>query len=482
MKNRCNSFLLVSALLLSGHASAGSNPFTTNDNLIAPINSDNATLDVLNNDNSGILGDDFKEVVAVCDVRDDVSACTGNSYSDGTGTVTVNGSGDGNNVRFSSNNNASYVFEFKYIMQNSDSITRDGDVVVNASVIEVNSLADGNENGCNATNCTLREALTFAVNDNEESNIGFNPSLNGTITLNGSGLVIDSNDLSIVGPGPSKITVSGNNLFRVITIPFGTERFSMSGLTISNGQSPNAENGGGVLLENALQTSFENIRVINSTASGSGGGIYASSSNLTLINSEISNNSAGISGGGMGITGSFGSDVTIENTTISSNSSNNTGGGIYINSSFGQTSTLKFVTSAFNTSNSNIDNSIQGSGNVIIEASIFEPGLSIPNNSNSTNNSIIVNVYTGSLAGENNITPTAGVLNPALSRINNSGQFVHQFSASSLAYNHVDNTTGVASCGNQINTDQLGQNRPAFGTCDAGAFEYSGVIFTNNFE
>lgn len=474
--------VITPALLTTSVVLAGGAPFTENDNLTAAINSNNAMLDVLINDNSGIVGDDFKEIIAVCDVRSEIQNCMGNSYSDGVGTVSINGTGNANKVSFDSNNNETYTFEFKYIMQNSANISSAGDAVVNMAFIEVNALGDGAENGCNASNCTLREAMTFAVNDGESSTINFNSQLNGMINLN-SGLIVNSNDLSITGTGANKIKLSGNDLYRVITVPFGTERFSLSGLTISDGQTPNAGNGGGILIENALETRLENLRIINNSAVNNGGGIYAANAGLTLLNSEISNNSAGNNGGGFGITGGFGSDVTIENSTISSNQASTSGGGLYIDNSFGQTTTLKFVTTAFNSSNNGVDSIIQGGGNVIIEASVFEPGLSIPNSNNVTNNTIVQNT-SGSLFGSNNRSETGSILDPALVEINNTGLYGHKIDTNSLAYNHVDDMVGVASCGNQATSDQFGNSRPLDGACDAGAYEYNfnDVIFSSGFE
>jgi CSLREA domain-containing protein len=483
MKNIKHWLVCLLILGINDGVFAGGIPLTTDDsNLTTAINSNGALLDVLSNDDSGINGDNFKELTAVCAVSSSDMDCTGNSFTDGIGTVTVNGSGNANNALFDSNHNQSHTFEFKYKMRNSASNPGFGFATVTLSFIEVNNTNDAVNNNCDASACSLRAAIQLAAADGEPSDINFKRDMTGTIELN-SGLTINSNDLSIVGPGAAKLHISGNNLFRVLSIPVGTERFYMSGLTIKNGQTPNQGNGAGILIENALETRLENIRVINNSADNNGGGIYALNAGLKLINSEISNNTATNDGGGIGVVGGFGSDVSIENTTISHNQANPLTGGLYINSSFGQNALLRFVTVAFNSQGST-DSQISGSGDVIIESSVFEPGLSITNSNNITNNSIFKNLSGSGIFGNNNLSETETILNPALVEINNSGLSGHKFEPTSLAYNHVDDAEGDSSCGIQITSDQFDNPRPTEGLCDAGAYEYRfiDVIFISGFE
>lgn len=483
VKNRLLTFCIFAHLLTQNVIAGDSIPLTNNDNLTAAINSNNIELDVLSNDNSGINNDNYKEVVAVCDIATTDMDCVTNTYTDGIATVSINGTGSDNNVLLLSNHTQSHVFEFKYMMQNNAINQSSGLVTVDLSFFSINSLEDNNSDGCLASSCNLREALLAAETDLEPSNIAFDRNINGTISLN-SGITINSNDLTINGPGANKISLSGNGQFRVITIPTGTERFSLSGITIKDGLVNNQENGGGILIENALETRLSNIRVVDNTAGNNGGGIYVQNSGLVLINSEISNNLTANNGGGIGIIGGFGSDVTIENSTISQNeSTNQTGSGIDINTSFGQTTTLRFITVAFNVRSNGVDSQITGTGNIIIDASVFEPGLAISNDNNVTNNSIFQNI-SGSIFGQNNRGETGAILNPNLVENNNSGLFGHTIDPDSLAYNHVDDMFGTANCGSLITSDQFGNSRPNEGACDAGAFEYIFIdeIFTSGFE
>ncbi|TDR19376.1 choice-of-anchor Q domain-containing protein [Marinicella litoralis] len=479
-----NPLLLTLLVVACPHeAFAGGVPFTSDDlNLESAINSNAVVLDLLGNDDSGINNDDYKEVIAVCDINSSDQDCTGNSYSDAIGSVSINGTGNNNNVVLTSDGNASALFQFKYVMQNSAFSTGTAVAEVALSYVEVNSLSDSGSGGCDSAECTLREAIVFAANDGEASLINFARDLNGTIVLSNQ-LTIDSIDLSIIGPGANSITVSGNDQNRVFMVPAGSERFFMSGLTISNGKTFVNDSGAGILIENATETRFENLRITDNDSIQDGGGLFISNAGFIMINSEISLNSANNNGGGIAISGGFGNEVIIENVTISNNQSSNFGDGLFINSSSGQNTLLRFVTAAFNFGGIT-DNHIAGAGNVTIESSVFDPGLSIPNSNNITNNSIFKNLSDGNIFGSNNLTDTDDLFLEPLAEINNSGFYGHSFDTNSLLYNHVDNMIGNAGCEVTVTSDQFGNPRPTDGQCDAGAYEYIYIdlIFTNGFE
>ncbi len=484
MKAKIDPPITLTCLLLLTHSQlqAGNAPFTTDDlNLESAINSNGTVLDVLSNDTSGISNDPFKEVIAVCDSASSDFDCVTTSYTSGNHTVSVNGTGADNNVLLFSDGSMSDTFAFKYVMQNSQNNTGSAQAGVATAFFEVNSLSDAGTSGCDSTECTLREAIDAAANDGEPSDIAFARDLSGTITTN-STLTIDSIDLSINGPGANNITISGDNSHRVLLVSSGSERFTLSGVTISDGMTGSGEQGGGIFIAQATETMLENIRVSNNESASNGGGIYAQGAGFTLRNSEVSHNIAGIAGGGVGLNGFFGNDVTIENVTISNNQSNNPGAGLAVVANSGQNVNLRFVTSAFNTGNT--DNRIGAQGNITIESSIFVPGLSIANDSNVTNNTIVQNLSGVALNGSNNLTNTGSLLLRALTEINNSGLHGHSFSTDSLAHNHVDDMVGNPGCGTVTLTDQFGTIRPTDGSCDAGAFEYIFIdqIFADNFE
>jgi CSLREA domain-containing protein len=204
-----------------------------------------------------------------------------------------------------------------------------GPVVSQAAVHKVvNSLADPGNGICDATQCTLREA----INDPGSTEITFAPGLTGTIRLappgaGGGRLDIDK-ALSITGPS-QRIVIRGrrpDNAFPVFRIgPGGT--VTLANLTIQNGGS-GIVNRGTVTLSNIV-------------AESSGTGVSSQFATLALINSFVINNSgvgvgvvhgtatlrhdriAGNSGGGISV---FNATVTLNNTTVARNSAENGGG------------------------------------------------------------------------------------------------------------------------------------------------------------
>jgi hypothetical protein len=96
-------------------------------------------------------------------------------------------------------------------------------------------------------------------------------------------------DLSIHGPGASRITVSGNNASRVFRISDGADA-TISGLTISNGST---DIGGGIYNFRTLELSNSTVSGNTATSGSSGGGIYSNSvGTMTLSNTIVARNSA----------------------------------------------------------------------------------------------------------------------------------------------------------------------------------------------
>ena len=223
-------FIHFIALVLTVPAWAGGIPLTNDDPSIeTAINSAAAVLDVLGNDDSG-TGNNFKEVIAVCASGTPDAMCTNNSYSDAIGSVSINGAGDDNNVLFTSDSSTAAVFQFKYVMQNSALNTGSAEVTATLNFIEVNALTDNGDQSCDGSECTLREAFTYAESDGMPTTVKFLRDLTGTITLTAP-LEVTSIDLSVIGPGPGQITVSGDDSHRVLLVPASSERFFLSGLS-----------------------------------------------------------------------------------------------------------------------------------------------------------------------------------------------------------------------------------------------------------
>ena len=228
----------------------------------------------------------------------------------------------------------------------------------------VNSLADTPDaapgNGiCADANgaCTLRAALNEADSLLGEETINF--SVTGTINLTGPLPFISS--VMIEGPGSSLLTVrrdTGGD-YRIFTV--GLVFSSISGLTISNGRTPDsvgdatAPSGGGILHSSGLLTLRDVVITGNATGNGGnsitsfggwggfGGGIF-SSGTLEMTDCVISNNTTGNGGNGTSFGGSGGrgagiyfapGTLTMNNVTITNNHTGTGGGPNSANTGFG---------------------------------------------------------------------------------------------------------------------------------------------------
>jgi CSLREA domain-containing protein len=172
-------------------------------------------------------------------------------------------------------------------------------------------------------------------------------SVTGTITLVNGQLVVND-DLDIIGPGASSLTISGNKASRVLQVEAG-KTLSLESLTVAGGRV-NGQNGGGI--RNLGTLFLENCVVADNAATGSRGGGIANEGTLEIYTSTLSGNSSS-SGGGVFSSGTlymFGSTLadnsafqggalatsssvvnavaTIDASTISANSADQ-GGGIF---------------------------------------------------------------------------------------------------------------------------------------------------------
>lgn len=204
---------------------------------------------------------------------------------------------------------------------------------VSAVTIPVTTTADGGPD--NPAPNSLRAALASAQDGDTIDATG----ISGTIVLApGSTLsaeLVIAKSVSILGPGPTVLTVDANLLSRVFHVTPG-HIVSISGLTITNGLaagvSPDGD-GGGLYNEQSV-VSLNNCRVVGNSAlgdpyydDGAGAGIFnegliSGTATLTLVNSVIADNSAADVGGGIfnsarGVGSS--ASVIVEHSTISGN-------------------------------------------------------------------------------------------------------------------------------------------------------------------
>jgi hypothetical protein len=175
-------------------------------------------------------------------------------------------------------------------------------------------------------------------------------AVEGLIRLTSGELVVDKN-LTIVGPGPARGGISGESMFRVLSVAPGAVA-EIRALTIENGQVGFGVRGGGILVDHATLTLRDAILLGNQADTGSG--IY-SNGTLTVVNTEFSfNGQSGAQGAGIYSIGAltvtdsrffnndaaygFGGAVHVESGTariIRSRFQNNradTGGAVYVSS------------------------------------------------------------------------------------------------------------------------------------------------------
>ncbi|BAP56680.1 polymorphic outer membrane protein [Thioploca ingrica] len=325
-------------------------------------------------------------------------------------------------------------------------------IIVNS--LEDTTLADGQ--------CTLREALNNANQDTagvgdciagSGDDVIDLTGLEGTITLSAQ-LEITSN-LILEGPGAEKLTLSGDDKYRVFWVNSSTP-VEIKGVTITRGS---AEYGGGIYNSGILT-------VINSTLSGnsaSGGGGIANSGALIIINSTLLRNSA-FSGGGVN---NIINRIVITNSTLSENSAKWVGGGIY-NQSIG-TNIITVTNSTLSGNSAKYGGGIKNYNfltltNTIIANSI-EGGDCDGFESEAIKNTLIED---GSCNPTWSGDPKLGIL------ANNGGPtFTHALLRGSPAIDAGDDTICAAEPVNGL--DQRGV--PRFGSsagnhCDIGAYEY----------
>jgi hypothetical protein len=126
-----------------------------------------------------------------------------------------------------------------------------------------------------------------------DTTIVFAPGLYGTITLKSALPITDS--VTIDGPGPDRLSVSGNDSGRVFEIAAG--QVAISGLTITDGREV-AGNGGGILIDAGATLNLDQVVMTSNRADadslgnyGSGGAIENDGS-LTVTDSTFKNNVA----------------------------------------------------------------------------------------------------------------------------------------------------------------------------------------------
>jgi hypothetical protein len=319
---------------------------------------------------------------------------------------------------------------------------------------------------------SLRAALGMAATGDT---INFSLTYPATITLTSGSLLVGT-DVTISGPGPAKLFISGGGNSTVFSLNGVTA--AISGVTVENASSGGFGGGidnygstltvsnstlsgnstilgigvGGGGIDNPLGAK---LMVINSTFSGNSapdgyGGAILNDGTLTVINSTFSGNSAVSAGAGGAIynTGS----ATVSFSTFSGNSGSY-GGGI-LNAA--GTLTLKSTLLAGQTSGVNCD---------LAGGTATSDGYNLSDDSSCT--------FLTATGDQNDVTKAATYLGPLANNGSSTTQTIALLTGST-AINAIP-VTPVNECtdafGNPVTTDQRGVLRPQGTGCDIGAYE-----------
>ncbi|MEH2276016.1 MAG: DUF4347 domain-containing protein [Nostoc sp.] len=327
----------------------------------------------------------------------------------------------------------------------------------------VNNTKDTDDGNANNGITTLREAINLANATPGDDTITFGGVFSDTtpdvITLTSGQLTI-TDDVTILGTGASKLTVSGKNASTIFEISGLATDAIIDGLAIASGSikvnrnsilslanisvSDNtAESGisnsgilgltntsvfgntqGGIYNGGTLSLTNSSIRgntggsgifndgssgktgtlsLTNSSISGntanSGGGIYNQGGTLRLTNSTVSGNSAKFGGGIFnGDDGSyFSGSATLTNSTISGNTALEDGGAIYNGNAYVGNNELTIISTTINHNTADSDGNGTGNG-----GGIFNNAGYISSSNVKVSNTIIAGNFDNSTSGDIN--------------------------------------------------------------------------------
>jgi hemolysin type calcium-binding protein len=179
---------------------------------------------------------------------------------------------------------------------------------------------------------SLRQAILDANATPGADRVLFQSTLTGQITLGSELLVSDATQ--VLGPGPDKLTVSGNNnsgIFEVDLTAAPNTPVTISGLKLTGG----ADIGGSAITNKYANLTVANAVISQNTADFEGGGIFNRDGVLTVRSSTVSGNSAQFTAGGIRHLAATAGSLTIEASTITGNSvgPSGEGGGIFFSGS-----------------------------------------------------------------------------------------------------------------------------------------------------
>jgi hypothetical protein len=371
-----------------------------------------------------------------------------------------------------------------------------------ANTWTVTSLADDGTAG------TLRSAIGSSASGDA---ILFAPGLTGTIALNHTlGVLSINHDLTISGPGPASLAVSGadgsGSKVGVFAIcPGGctaAPNVTVSGLTIENGTGLNGRGGG--IFNNGGNLTVSNCTVSGNYADAGGGGIYNTAGTLTVANSTVSGNvgngggianyyggtvtvtnstlANNVGGQGGGIWNISNSNMTVINSTLAGNHAGSYGGGIWIYQPNGR-GVVALVNDTLwdNSAGSSTD----GGGVYALYGVVTVKGTIIGHDSSTTGNNCSIQDGVRTSAGYNlssdvtcgfftqvgDMRSTDPQLDPNGLQNNGGATQTIALASGSPAIDAITPDACTDLAGNPVATDQRGVPRPQGEGCDIGAFE-----------
>ncbi len=238
-------------------------------------------------------------------------------------------------------------------------------IVFARATLTVTKVADTDDGVCDA-DCSLREAMTVAESNPDETTIIFDVPDLSTITLGGTALPTVTTQIVIDGSTAVSLSVSGDYASSVFIVEY-PGYLSVEQLTILEGDT--LDLGGGIFNIGGDLT-LNKVNMFANHAGDSGGAIASFGGNISISDSYFIYNSAYFDGGGMLIVSADSYEMThthmisnvadlggglliassyfdISHSTIENNYADSAGGGLF---NYGSLGNLESVTVTLNSS------------------------------------------------------------------------------------------------------------------------------------
>ncbi|GEM_PF-2874984 len=185
----------------------------------------------------------------------------------------------------------------------------------------VNSANDASDGTCDATHCSLREAIAAANLTTKHDTIAFSKDIHITPS---SALPQVTKPLTIIGGG-RKVVLDGGTTRRVLE---ASSDLTLKGVTVQNGRTAGGSTAGGIYVSSGKAV-FEDVMFLNNTAGLRGGALHTKGQ-LTVTRCTFKGNtvtdSNGTTGGAVFVEGT----TTITSSTFEANTATVYGGALVV--------------------------------------------------------------------------------------------------------------------------------------------------------